>query len=107
MDIDIKQIRELMRAMKQLQVNELEIEGGDQRIYLRRGANGVAMPQTVAVAPGDDGGRAVGAAPGPGSCRAGPCRAGRGSERGLHHVAVRRDVLPCALPRPAVIRPGG
>ncbi|MCZ7679848.1 MAG: acetyl-CoA carboxylase biotin carboxyl carrier protein [Sandaracinaceae bacterium] len=39
MDIDLKQLRELMRAMKQLDVNELEIEQADHRIYLRRGAD--------------------------------------------------------------------
>lgn len=45
MDIDLKQLRELMRAMKQLDVNELEIEQGDQRVFLRRGAEGgVAHP---------------------------------------------------------------
>lgn len=37
MDIDLKQLRELMRAMKQLDVNELEIEQGEQRVFLRRG----------------------------------------------------------------------
>ena len=45
MDIDLKQLRELMRAMKQLDVNELEIEQGDQRVFLRRGGDGaVAYP---------------------------------------------------------------
>src|SRR5690606_9666521 len=42
MDIDLKQLRELMRAMKQLDVNELEIEQGDQRVFLRRGAEAAA-----------------------------------------------------------------
>ena len=37
MDIDLKQLREIMKAMKQLGVNELEIENGDDRMYLRRG----------------------------------------------------------------------
>ncbi len=46
MEIDLKQLRELMRAMKQLDVNELEIEQDDQRIYLRRGGEG-----PLAVAP--------------------------------------------------------
>ncbi len=44
MDIDLKQLRELMRAMKQLDVNELEIEQQDQRIYLRRGPDSGALP---------------------------------------------------------------
>ncbi|HEY8430145.1 MAG TPA: acetyl-CoA carboxylase biotin carboxyl carrier protein [Sandaracinaceae bacterium] len=43
MDIDLKQLRELMRAMKQLDVNELEIEQGDHRIYLRRGPDSGAL----------------------------------------------------------------
>lgn len=47
MDIDLKQIRELMRAMKQMGVSELEIEGQEQRIFLRRGAD----PATQMVAP--------------------------------------------------------
>ena len=39
MDIDLKQLREIMRAMKQLGVNELEIEtDGGERIYVRRNA---------------------------------------------------------------------
>ena len=49
MDIDLKQLRELMKAMKQLDVNELEIEADEQRIYMRRGgqAGPMAMPTTV------------------------------------------------------------
>ncbi len=52
MDIDLKQLRELMRAMKQLDINELEIEGQEQRIYLRRGADttgaaGYVSPGTI------------------------------------------------------------
>ena len=38
MDIDLKQLRELMRAMKQLDVNELELQTEEERIYLRRGS---------------------------------------------------------------------
>ena len=37
MDIDIKQLRELMKAMKQLGVTELELEKEGERIALRRG----------------------------------------------------------------------
>ena len=46
MEIDLKQLRELMRAMKQLDVNELEIQHDEQRIYLRRGSEhgAVAAP---------------------------------------------------------------
>jgi acetyl-CoA carboxylase biotin carboxyl carrier protein len=52
MDIDLKQLRELMRAMKQLDVNELEIEQQDQRIYLRRGPDSSAPPASVIAYPG-------------------------------------------------------
>ena len=47
MEIDIKRIRELMKAMKQLGVNELELEGDDQRIYMRRGQATPLGPTTV------------------------------------------------------------
>jgi len=47
MDIDLKQLRDIMKAMKQLGVNELELEGKEQRIYLRRGG----AQGSVAVAP--------------------------------------------------------
>ena len=36
MDIDLKQLRDIMRAMKQLGVNELELETESERIYVRR-----------------------------------------------------------------------
>lgn len=52
MDIDLKQLRELMRAMKQLDVNELEIEQGEQRVYLRRGGEGaMTLPTPHAAGP--------------------------------------------------------
>ncbi len=53
MEIDLKQLRELMRAMKQLDVNELELEQEDQRIYLRRGGetNTLAMTPTMVAGP--------------------------------------------------------
>jgi len=51
MEIDIKQIRELMKAMKQLGVNELELEGNEQRIFMRRG-QGVPMGPTTVVQTG-------------------------------------------------------
>ena len=50
MNIDLKQLRELMRAMKQLDIHELEIEAEGERIALRRGPNGHAVTP-VAVAP--------------------------------------------------------
>ncbi len=36
MDIDLKQLRELMRSLKQWDVHELEIQRGEERILLRR-----------------------------------------------------------------------
>jgi len=52
MDIDIKQIRELMRAMKQLGVNELELESQQMRIFMRRGKHPVSMSPTTVVQTG-------------------------------------------------------
>jgi len=37
MEIDLKQLRELMRSLKQFDVTELEIEKDGERVYLRRG----------------------------------------------------------------------
>ena len=54
MDIDLEQLRALMRSMKEFKVNELEYESGDERVFLRRGkqaAEGVmvaAPPQPSA-----------------------------------------------------------
>jgi acetyl-CoA carboxylase biotin carboxyl carrier protein len=36
MDIDLKQLRELMRALKQFDIHELAIEKGDEKIHLVR-----------------------------------------------------------------------
>jgi len=44
MDIDLKQLRELLRAFKQFDLSELVIENGDERIKLRRGAGGGVAP---------------------------------------------------------------
>ncbi len=41
MEIDLKQLRELMRAFKQFDLTELVIEQKEERIKLRRGATGV------------------------------------------------------------------
>ena len=56
MDIDLKQLREIMRAMKQHDLKELELETESERIYLRRGASQgeqtlVAAPTMVHAAP--------------------------------------------------------
>jgi acetyl-CoA carboxylase biotin carboxyl carrier protein len=42
MDIDLKQLRELMQALREHEIDELEIEKGDERVVLRRstGAGG-------------------------------------------------------------------
>jgi acetyl-CoA carboxylase biotin carboxyl carrier protein len=50
MEIDLKQLRELMRAVKQFDLEELEIEKNGERIKLRRGAGGAvtqAVPQSM------------------------------------------------------------
>src|SRR5262249_44438946 len=39
MDIDLRQLREVMRALKQFGVQELEITKGEEKIFLRREAN--------------------------------------------------------------------
>ena len=46
MEIDLKQLKELMRALKQFDIQEVELERGEERIHLRRGGSeGVAAPQ--------------------------------------------------------------
>ena len=40
MEIDLKQLRELMRSLKQFDITELELERDGERIYLRRGPEG-------------------------------------------------------------------
>jgi len=56
MEIDLKQLRELMRSLKQFDVTELELERDGERIYLRRGPEGgqptlVAAPMMQSIAP--------------------------------------------------------
>ncbi len=56
MEIDLKQLRELMRSLKQFDVTELELEKEGERIYLRRGPDGaqptmVAAPMMASIAP--------------------------------------------------------
>ena len=50
MEIDLKQLREIMRSLKQFDVTELEIEKDGERIYLRRGPETTLM--APAIAPG-------------------------------------------------------
>jgi len=60
MEIDIEQLRELMRSLSEFDVSELELEHGDERISLRRGpiatesvmvATGAAPASIAAPAP--------------------------------------------------------
>lgn len=44
MEIDLKQLRELMRSLKQFDIHELEIEKDGERVYLRRGPEQGAAP---------------------------------------------------------------
>jgi acetyl-CoA carboxylase biotin carboxyl carrier protein len=50
MEIDLKQLRELMRSLRQFDVTEVEIEKDGERIYLRRGPD-VASYASVAAPP--------------------------------------------------------
>lgn len=45
MDIDLKQLRELMRSLKQFDITELVVEKDGERIKLRRGDHSVAGTQ--------------------------------------------------------------
>jgi acetyl-CoA carboxylase biotin carboxyl carrier protein len=52
MDIDLKQLKELMRSLKQFEISELEIEKNGERIKLSRGGEYVAAPvQSYSLAP--------------------------------------------------------
>lgn len=55
MEVDLDQLRELMKAMDDHGMHELEIERGDERVVLRRGPSGgvpmVAGPQSFAPPP--------------------------------------------------------
>ncbi|HEY6879344.1 MAG TPA: acetyl-CoA carboxylase biotin carboxyl carrier protein [Polyangiales bacterium] len=47
MDIDLKQLKELMRSLKQFEISELEIEKNGERIKLCRGGEVLAAPAGV------------------------------------------------------------
>jgi acetyl-CoA carboxylase biotin carboxyl carrier protein len=51
MEIDLKQLRELMRSLRQFDVTEVEIEKDGERIYLRRGAEPVSYAAVAAPPP--------------------------------------------------------
>jgi acetyl-CoA carboxylase biotin carboxyl carrier protein len=48
MDIDLKQLKELMRSLKQFDITEIELEKDGERIKLCRGPEVVAHPLSVA-----------------------------------------------------------
>ncbi|MFN9812288.1 MAG: acetyl-CoA carboxylase biotin carboxyl carrier protein [Deltaproteobacteria bacterium] len=48
MEIDLKQLREIMRSLKQFDVTELEIEKDGERIYLRRGPDAAGVGTSIA-----------------------------------------------------------
>jgi len=48
MDIDLKQLKELMRSLKQFDITELEVEKDGERIKLCRGGDVTAAPLSVA-----------------------------------------------------------
>jgi acetyl-CoA carboxylase biotin carboxyl carrier protein len=50
MDIDLKQLKELMRSLKQFEISELEIEKNGERIKLCRGGEVAAAPLSLAPA---------------------------------------------------------
>lgn len=53
MDIDLDQLRELMQALKDFELDELEIEQGEERIILRRSGQPTAVvplaPQAIPI----------------------------------------------------------
>lgn len=51
MDIDLKQLKELMRSLKQFDISELEIEKNGERIKLCRGGEGHVVQGPVSMAP--------------------------------------------------------
>lgn len=50
MEIDLKQLKELMRSLKQFEITELELEKNGERIKLCRGGDAVAAPLSLAQA---------------------------------------------------------
>ncbi len=48
MDIDVEQLRELMAALREFELDELEIKKGDERITLRRGGSTPAALASMA-----------------------------------------------------------
>ena len=50
MDINLEQLRELMRAMADFQMSDLELEKAGERIVLKRGGNAIAVTHQPVVA---------------------------------------------------------
>ncbi|MFO0682780.1 MAG: acetyl-CoA carboxylase biotin carboxyl carrier protein [Sandaracinus sp.] len=51
MEIDLKQLRELMRSLRQFDVTEVEIEKDGERIYVRRGPDAASYASVAAPPP--------------------------------------------------------
>lgn len=51
MEIDLKQLKELMRSLKQFEISELELEKNGERIKLCRGGDVVVAPASYAAPP--------------------------------------------------------
>jgi acetyl-CoA carboxylase biotin carboxyl carrier protein len=51
MEIDLKQLKELMRSLKQFEISELELEKNGERIKLCRGGEVVLAPTSFAPSP--------------------------------------------------------
>jgi acetyl-CoA carboxylase biotin carboxyl carrier protein len=51
MEIDLKQLKELMRSLKQFEISELELEKNGERIKLCRGGEVVLAPASYAAPP--------------------------------------------------------
>ncbi len=95
-NLDLKALRRLLRLLEKRNISEFEFEDEKVKLRLVRGGYAVAAP---ALAPirgrsGADRGRACGGG-------------GRRRQRRLHHLAVRRHLLPRALAGRAAVRRGG
>ncbi|MBX3248840.1 MAG: acetyl-CoA carboxylase biotin carboxyl carrier protein [Myxococcales bacterium] len=78
MDIDLQQLRDLMQALRDFELDELELEKGDERIVLRRAAAGA--PVLAAPAGGYHlGGASVPPPPPPVAAEAAPAAADEGT----------------------------
>jgi acetyl-CoA carboxylase biotin carboxyl carrier protein len=90
MEIDLKQLRELMRSLKQFDVHEIEIEKDGERIYLRRGSEGASVvAPAAAAAPGLASVAPPSAAPAPDAATSGSApKAGAAAADDPHIVVI-------------------